>query len=205
MKSIAQEYARVLALNAGLSGSTYFSNEHKDDREWHILGSAHAAYFRAQRSFPSHADKRQSPDFHLFDATAYFEHALEVTMVIPPDHKVHRHHREWEASGSKPMDHPYPGYRAHWDWLRQSIGAKLNLPYIRGCGLLVYFDVSLHDTVERSPDDFLASVSVESNRHPKEDFGVTNIRSSGVKSILILSADMRALVEIYPHLDVISK
>lgn len=200
----ASEYANARALNEALTGSGYFSNQYKDHREWHILGAAHSAHTRVQRPFPTYAIKRQSPDFELFNTPSHAAYPLEVTMVIPPDYKLHRHHKEWEAAGGMPQDHPYPAYRDHWDWLRARIGEKRQEPYAKGCALLVYFDVSLHDTVEQNPSDFASAIAGEWHRHPQGDFGLSTIRASGIRTVIVMSADMRALVEIYPRLDVVA-
>jgi hypothetical protein len=204
-KSIADEFARVERQNRGLTGSTYFSNPNKDDREWHILGAAQAVCARAQRSFPPFAQKREHPDFALYDDSGAFQHDLEIVTLYPPNYRVHLHHRQSEAQSNKPIYYQSPSYRDHWQWLRESINGKLNLPYIKGCALLVLFSVVLMETIEDQPEDFGLSVSNEWRRYRDGQFGIPAMRSSGVRSIFLLSADVRSLVEIYPTLEVIGK
>ena len=201
MKQIQDELKRVLALNDTLKGSLYFSNLHKDDREWHIIGSAEDGYRRANRPFPAYAIKRQSPDFELYHDSGAFSHHVEVTMVTPPGAKIHLFHREWEKGGLKPQEHIYPAYTEHWDWLRSAIEAKLRKPYIKECSILVYFDVSLFDTRERHPDDFLRSIALEFRRHTSSDLGIPSLMGSSVGSIVVLSCDFHHVAQLYPQFD----
>ena len=139
-------------------------------------------------------------DFRLY-SSGILERGLEVTRVFPPDYKAHKHHREMEEAGPRgPQSHPqdYPAYAEHWNWLRAAVKEKLAKPYIASCDLLVYFDVSIGDTVEPSMD-FGLSIRDEWLRCLDRDFGIPEIGNSGVHNIIILSSGLDSLAIIYPE------
>ena len=205
MELISQKYGEILAENFRIQKtSLYFSKQYKVHREWHILGAAEAIYRQTGNVFPCYAGKREQPDFDLFDAAGNIEYGLETTTVHPPDRKVHKHHRDWEKQGSKPRIHDDPGYTLHWEWLREGIRKKSVLPYMAASALLVYFNVSLHDTIERNQDDFGLCIREEWSRDSEGCFAVSSLRTSNIQSVHVLSADLRSLATIFPGMRTIS-
>jgi hypothetical protein len=201
VESISKKYSEILQENAKIkNASVYFSGAYKDHREWHMLGAAEAIHRHAGSAFPWGATKRERPDFDLFDAASNFQYGLETTTVHPDGRKVHQHHRNWEREGSKPRIHDDPRYDKHWEWLRASIRKKAKDPYMAGSVLLIYFNVSLHDTIEAYQDDFGTCIRAEWNRDPKGCFGVDPVAMANVRGIHVLSADMKSLAVIYPSI-----
>jgi hypothetical protein len=201
MKLISEEYARVLDRNETLRGSEYFSNKYnKDHAEWQMLGAVQSLHERSGRPFPTHACKGERPDFQLY-SSGILERGLEVTRVIPRGYEAQRHHREMEEAGPNgPWSLPqeYPAYTEHWSWLRAAVMAKLSKPYIAACDLLVYFDVSIGDTVEPSLD-FALAIRDEWLRCPDRDLGIPGLGKSGVHSLIVLSSGLDSLAIVYPE------
>jgi len=128
---------------------------------------------------------------------------MEITTVLPPNYKVHEHHREWEKSGSKPYSYAYPAYSEHWNWLRKALLEKLNMPYISGCSVLVYFDVSIGDTNEQYMD-FRDAIEAEFKHHPAGIFGLTIRKELHVRELIVLASGLNELAIVYPGLSYLS-
>lgn len=213
MNLISEEYAKVKALNRTIRGSNYFSNPHKDHAEWHLLGAAQSLCAVSGHPFPTHACKGERPDFKLY-TSGTFERGLEVTRVMPSGYKAQQHHREAEmaerqatqGSSGKGWSRPkeYPGYKEHWAWLRNAIQGKLRETYIANCDLLVYFNVSIGDTVEPSMD-FTESIQDEWLRCPAKDFRIPGLGNSGVHSVMVLSSGLDVLATVYPDFNILDR
>jgi len=201
MKLISEEYAKVLARNKTLRGSEYFSNKfNKDHAEWQMLGAVQSIHEGSGRPYPTHACKGERPDFQLY-SPGILKRGLEITRVMPLGYEAQRHHREMEKAGPRgPRSrlHDYPAYSEHWNWLRVAVRGKLAEPYIAACDLLVYFDVCIGDTAEPSMD-FGISIRDEWLRCPDGDFGIPEIASSGVHSVIVLSSGLDSLAIIHPE------
>lgn len=194
LTSIADRHSEIAAQKFQWGAVKYFSDIHKGDREWDILGSMASILSRVDcRPVPMFAEKGESPDFTLYDASKSLIAGCEVAEVLRPGYARHRFHKE---AALMPRETVFGVSKIddQWQPLTKVLRKKLLRSYITKSWLLIYYDIGMLDT-----EDWHTPFHVRLLR----EFGTTRLNMTLqecqlFKRILLLSADMRSLTEISP-------
>lgn len=190
---IASEFNRVIEINNIIDPGLFFSNRHKEDREWMILGAACKVLSKVQRQprfIPHYAIKSERPDFLLFDETMESVGGLEVVEVVRPDELRHKKFKSLNADHDKKATSIYPMTGDPWLGLREAIIKKAEKRYPKDTILLVYFDI-WRFAFQSWDRPVLEMMVEEFRKNPFESVEAFN-------EVLILDSGMNGLMQIHP-------
>lgn len=196
MENIAEKHDSITSQKFGWGAAAYFSDEHKDDREWDSLGRmASILGATSDEPVPVYAVIGESPDFAIYDSSCTRISGCEVTEVIKPGYARHRFHKE---DALKPPGTYYgmpEQIDDQWEPLTKVLRKKALKPYAADSWLLVYYDIGMLQTEDwETPFHARLLAEFESTRLnlAEEDY-------ARFVRILVLSPDMRSLTEVHPN------
>lgn len=95
MENIAEKHKSITLKKFSWGAVAYFSDKHKDDREWDSLGRMASILDAASDDpVPVYAVIGESPDFAIYDSSRARISGCEVTEVLKPGYERHRFHKE---------------------------------------------------------------------------------------------------------------
>ena len=142
MNNINEELTRVECLRKSVGAEIFFSNRHKEDCEWWVLGNA-SKLLRKSGDFDclfALATKPPLPDFQILKDDGSLSHHVEIGESLEDGRRRNREMKERLA-------HPNPrGHSIHviddpFISFRRLVSQKFCKPYASGCWLLVYFNI----------------------------------------------------------------
>jgi hypothetical protein len=196
MENIAEKHESITSQKFGWGAAAYFSDEHKNDREWDSLGRMASILDAASdEPVPVYAMIGESPDFAIFDFSRTRISGCEVTEVIKPGYARHKFHKE-DALKSPGTYYGMPEQiDDQWEPLTKILKKKALKSYSPDSWLLVYYDIGMLDTADW-----------ETPFHTRllEEFNSTQLNLADddyarFARILVLSPDMRSLTEVHPN------
>ena len=196
MQLIQNELTRVVNNISKIDGDIYQDRKYKVDLEWWALGNMTKILNKASLPYPSYAEKREPPDadFESCNQDKKFFKWIEITEVLEPERKRSKEYK----NGNRQM-HDQPNVEL-WQSLKQRIEDKLNKDYGVDCWLLIYFDIiyghishygTWHSGLLNNVNSWIQS-------------GELSFSDCQFEQILILNSSGKALVSIYPSMNVIS-
>lgn len=190
MVEIKARYDQVENARQKVGGLAFFSGKYKKDREWHVLGAIQQLLIRAGINAPTHAQEHESPDFYTFFPDGERWASIEVVEVLRPDYKRQDSYKRAALPDSPVFQSVPPRLEQPWQPLREQIISKASKNYPNGTCLFVYYDIgrfSFNDWTTPFNDLLLTE-------HARAPF----IGIDTFQRVLVLSSDMKSLVELYP-------
>ena len=190
MRNIETEYKRISQATDQVTSVSFFSNEHKKTREWHILGAVRQLLLTAGLDAPTTAVDGEAPDFHTYCVDGRVWAPIEIVEVLMPGRKRHAFFKQ-AALPDAPMFHDMPTpLKLPWEPLRNQIKSKARKNYPAGTCLVVYHNIGrMSFPVWSTP--FHELLLAEQAKLPFD-----GLDSFG--RVLILNSDMRCLVQLHP-------
>lgn len=201
MNNINEELSRVECLRKS-AGAECFSNRHKQDREWWVLGKT----FKLLRQSGdcdclfALATKPPLPDFQILKADGDLSHHVEIGESLEDGRRRHSEMKERLA-------HPNPrGRSIHviddpFISFRKLVTQKFCKPYASGCWLIVFFDIMGLQMPEYYSIPWSQMVFNEVNSWSDNELS-PNISSCPFDRVLVLDSGGQSLVSIFPRLEV---
>ncbi len=195
MDNIAERHDTITSQKFRWGAVAYFSDKHKDDREWDSLGHMASILEAANDApVPVYAVISESPDFVIYDSARARISGCEVTEVLKPGYARHRFHKQ---DALKPPGTYYgvpEQIDDQWEPLTKILRKKALKPYSVNSWLLVYYDIGMLETEDwETPFHTRLLAAYESTR-----LNLTDDDYARFARILLLSPDMRSLTEIHP-------
>ncbi len=184
--SISSELSRVQELKAQIEPDRFFSNAHKRDREWNVLGATKDVLHSRSREFAFYAEEQERPDFATFLSNGAPWFPIEITEAFRPHERRHKKYRDIKVSG--PL-HRYlpPPLKDPWAPLQTAIQKKATAGYSPETALIVYYGLWLFDF-----QDWNLPVEQQIvKRHREEPFQYVEAFSR----VFVLTSGMDAVVE----------
>jgi len=182
---------------SGIHAVDFFSNEHKKDREWQVLGAVRRLLVAGGRGqdAPVFAEANEPPDFVAYISNAANEEKrrvyVEVVDVLKPGYKRDEFHKD-DAKPNAPERYEVdPPLANPWEPLRQEIKKKALKHYERPILLIVYHTLP-RCCFKARHGPFHSQILDE---HRREPF----VGVEAFDRALILNCDMQSLVELHPH------
>ncbi|BDS07319.1 hypothetical protein NT6N_23590 [Oceaniferula spumae] len=189
MQAISQQHILIETKKKSMSGSDYFAKNNLDFREWDVLCRTCILLERYNEFSPTFATQNLHPDFLAYNDRKEPIAPIEITEVIRPGYKRGAFWRTGDPEY-------YPGYDGvdsvtnPWDLLQIAISKKQTKNYAEGSWLIIYYDIG-----RMSFEDFETPFDIQLlAQHSKKPFVGVSI----FEKVLVLSADMNSLVELYP-------
>ena len=203
-RSIQQELERVAALD---SNALVADSDHKDDREWWVLGRAAACLSAAGETFPRLAQKLPppGPDFKVWWERRTPAFHLEVTEALTPNRRRTEEYRRWRANppaaGFGVIGEASLSREEAWGVLAVGIKSKLAKAYPKETVLLIYHNMWSLDFKGpwQWPEDLIAAAG-ESDLLAE---ALGQARESSIARILVLSSGGDGLVSLFPSVQTV--
>lgn len=142
--NISKEFQRVGLVKESAKPSIFFSNRHKSDREWDVLGATSFILRETQHHLGNCASKLEKPDF-----VTYLENNqrrfVEITEAIRPNYKRHEKFREEKANLTWNKIRLPPRLDDPWTPLQQAIDRKASGKYDQKTVLIIYYGLWIFD------------------------------------------------------------
>lgn len=183
--SIASQFTRVQALKETIDPVEFFSNSHKRDREWDVLGATHRILSASPYGFPDFAEERLRPDFMTFLSDGSRSMPVEITEALRPNERRHQKYMQGAASGSRFRALP-PPLEDPWAALQNAIMKKASAGYSSDTALIVYFGLWLFDLKEWS----IPMAAQVARRHQEQPFQGVDVFSH----VFVLTSGMDSAV-----------
>lgn len=196
MENIAGKHNFVTSQKFHWGAVAYFSDQHKNDREWDCLGSMAAILDAASNEpVPVWAVIGESPDFAIYDFSGARISGCEVTEVIKTGYARHRFHKEAALKPPGTCCGMPQQIKDQWEPLAQILKKKSLKAYAADAWLLVYYDIGMLETADwKTPFHTRLLTEFFSSRLnlAEDDYEI-------FARILVLSPDMRSLTELHPN------
>jgi len=173
--------------------SKYFSREKLKFREWEVLGVIQSLLISAGCDAPSHAVESERPDFATYSPDGLPWAPVEITEILRPDYKRGEFYK-CDALSDPPSPYHVPQELDEpWAQLRSQItnkASKASKYYPPETILMVYFDIGRSSFKDRRTpiNEMLLK------EHKREPF----LNLAEFSRVLILTADMKSLVQLHP-------
>ena len=186
-KNISGQYEISRALSQSLDGAEFFSNRHKRDREWIVLGAAQKALCELNVDFPYYAEESERPDFLTYKSDGTSWSPVEIAEAMRAGKKRHERHLNAKFADPKlyllpdPMEDPYKP-------LQDIISKKAQKGYPNNTSLIVYFDIWIFDFPDWS-NPVTNNILLRHHQSPFQDINF-------FKHVFVLSSDLKTLIEL---------
>lgn len=203
MNNIDEELNRVECLKKSVGAEKFFSNRHKQDCEWWVLGKSskllrQSGYFDCLFAL---ATKPPLPDFQILKDDGNLSYHVEIGESI--EDGLHRNREMKER-----LAHPTPrGRSIHviddpFISFRKLVSKKFGKPYASGCWLIIYFNILGLQMPEFYSIPWSQMVFNEVNSWSDNKFS-PDISSCPFDRVLVLDSGGQSLVSIFPRLEII--
>jgi hypothetical protein len=192
---IEVRYRQACEVCSQWNGVSFFSDEHKKTREWHVLGTVRELLLKGGLEAPVYADAQEAPDFLAFTEAGLPWAGIEIVEVLRPGYRRHESYKTAQLPGAAEYQAVQPPLAAPWEPLRDALRKKAGICYGTETCLVVYFDIGRFSFADwHTP--FHRQLCDEHHIKPFEGL-------NAFTRVFVLSSDMACLVQLYPTIAVV--
>ncbi len=185
-EDIEFRYALAKYRRDQVGSEAFFSNRHKKDREWHVLGAVRRLFDQHGLVFPTRAIEQESPDFltYLSDGTPW--HPIEIAEALREGEKRHEKYRDRNPPRLRRIHCASPNAPVPVGPIQKLISKKARKGYPENTCLIIYFDIWLYDFPDWStrPEEQLRQAYLQAPFPDADAFARIIILTSGMDALL---------------------